>query len=395
MLAYLADPPCVSIRAAFDLDATSPALDKGLRNTLRPPTTCRFLMRLGIFLPNWIGDVVMATPALRAIRKHVDPQSRLVGIMRPYVAKVLAGNAWLDEVVLYKKHSDSPEFGQRAVQRKLRAARLDRIVLLTNSTRTAWMAWRSGTRERIGYGGNLRGWLLTHSLRLPRQVDSGEPLPTIDSYLYLASALGCPLEPPRMELATTPEDEQAADAVWQQLDLPPGEKVVVFNSGGAFGAAKDWPAEYFASLARRVVADHDCHVLVNCGPAERETAREIAAQAGDRRVVSLADVADLPLGLTKACIRRARMLVSTDSGPRFFGIAFDKPVVTLFGPTDPEATRAHYERETCLTLSLDCQPCMEPTCPLGHHRCMRDLSVDNVYAAVAEHLERSSDQEAA
>jgi lipopolysaccharide heptosyltransferase II len=352
-------------------------------------------MRLGIFLPNWIGDVVMATPALRAIRKHVGPQTHVVGIMRPYVAKVLAGNAWLDEVVLYKKQTDCPEFGQRAVQRTLRAARLDRIVLLTNSMRTAWMAWRSGARERIGYGGNWRSWLLTHPLRLPREVVSGVPLATIDSYLYLASSLGCPLEPPRMELATTPTDEQAADAVWQELDLPSGEKVVVFNSGGAFGLAKDWPAEYFASLARRIVAELDCHVLVNCGPAERDTARDIAVRADDRRVVSLADVAELPLGLSKACIRRGRMLVSTDSGPRFFGIAFGKPVVTLFGPTAPQATRTHYDRETCLSLSLDCQPCMKPVCPLVHHRCMRDLSVDRVFAAVAEHLDTSAGQEAA
>jgi lipopolysaccharide heptosyltransferase II len=352
-------------------------------------------MRLGIFVPNWIGDVVMATPALRAIRKHVGPQTHVVGIMRPYVAETLAGSNWLDEVVMYRKRTGQPELETSAVIRKLRAAKLDRILLLTNSLRTAWMAWRSGAPQRIGYGGNWRGWLLTESLRLPRRAGSGGPPPTVDSYLYLASVLGCPAEPPRMELATRAEDERAADAVWQQLHLPPGEKVVVFNSGGAFGATKDWPAEHFAGLARRIVAEHDCHVLVNCGPGERDTARAIVAQAGDRRVTSLADVAELPLGLTKACIRRARMLVSTDSGPRFFGIAFGKPVVTLFGPTDPEATQTHYDRETCLALSLDCQPCMQRICPLGHHRCMRDLTVDRVYAAVASHLTCRAGQEAA
>ena len=83
--------------------------------------------------------------------------------------------------------------------------------------------------------------------------------------------------------------------------------------------------------------------------------------------------AELPIGLTKACIRRARLLVTTDSGPRYLGIAFERPVVTLFGPTDPRLVETHYERETCLSLALDCQPCMERVCPLGHHRCMRDL----------------------
>jgi heptosyltransferase-2 len=87
--------------------------------------------------------------------------------------------------------------------------------------------------------------------------------------------------------------------------------------------------------------------------------------------------------------------VSTDSGPRFFGIAFGKPVVTLFGPTDPQATRTHYDRETSLSLSLDCQPCMQRACPLGHHPCKRDLSVDRVWAAVAGQLESRPTHEAA
>jgi heptosyltransferase-2 len=82
------------------------------------------------------------------------------------------------------------------------------------------------------------------------------------------------------------------------------------------------------------------------------------------------------------------MLVTTDSGPRFFGIAFGKPVVTLFGPTNPAATPTYYEHETSLSLSLDCQPCMERVCPLGHHRCMKELTVDRVYAAVIQQLTR-------
>lgn len=352
-------------------------------------------MRLSIFLPNWVGDVVMATPALRAIRRHVGPQAHIVGVMRPYVAETLAGTSWLDEVVLYRKRTDQPELKQKKLQRELRDASLECALLLTNSFRTAWIAWRSGARERIGFGGNWRSWLLTRALRLPAQASGSEPVPTIDSYLLLASALGCPPEPPRMELATTAEDERAADAVWKQLDLPPGEKVVVLNTGGAFGLAKRWPAEHFAGLAGRIAAEHDYHVLVNCGPAERDMAREIIARAGDRRVVSLADVPELPIGLTKACIWRARMLVSTDSGPRFFGIAFGKPVVTLFGPTDPRSTYTHYERETSLALALDCQPCRQRTCPLGHHRCMQDLTVERVYAAVARSLESSAGQEAA
>ena len=339
-------------------------------------------MRLGVFLPNWIGDVVMATPTLRALRKHVGPEGRVVGVMRPYVAEVLAGNGWIDETICYQK--GQAETASSAV-RQLRAARLDAAVLLTNSLRTAWMAWRSGTPRRIGYARDGRGWLLTTKLYEPRERGRWSPLPQIDSYLNLAYALGCEWEPPRLELATTADDEALADHVWRQLGLT-GQQVAVLNSGGAFGAAKDWPAEHFSSLAKRIAESLGLHVLVNCGPNERDTAREIARQAHDPRVVSLADQPELPIGLTKACIRRARLLVTTDSGPRFFGVAFDVPTISLFGPTNTRWTRTHSELETSVSLGLECQPCMARTCPLGHHRCMRDLSVEMVLAKVREQV---------
>jgi heptosyltransferase-2 len=352
-------------------------------------------MRVAVFLPNWIGDVVMATPALRAVRTHVGPEAHLVGVMRPYVAEVLAGSRWFDEVVSYSKQPKPGECSARETVRRLRSARLDRVLLLTNSFRTAWMAWRTGARERIGYRGDLRGPLLTRQFSIPLDSTTGLPRPTIDAYLELAQHFGCPSESSQLELATTEADEAAADAVWQRLELPPGERVVVFNTGGAFGSAKNWPIEHFAALAQRIATDWDLSVLVNCGPKERDTAREIVARAADPRVVSLADEAELPIGLTKACIRRSRLLVTTDSGPRYLGIAFGRPVVTLFGPTDPRLVATNHEHETCLSLGLDCQPCMERECPLGHHRCMRDLSVDVVHAAAARYLEKDLAESAA
>lgn len=342
-------------------------------------------MRLGVFLPNWVGDIVMATPALRALRKLVGPDGQLVGILRPYVAEVLAANPWLDEQIIYERPSGRFAFTNSAIIRQLQAAQLDVVVLLTNSLRTAWMAWRSGARTRIGFRKDLRSLLLTTPVRMPRAADGG-PIATVDGYTLLASVAGCPPEPPRLELATTAEDELAADAAWQKLRLPPGDRVVVLNCGGAYGAAKLWPAEYFGELARRIVTNDDLHVLVNCGPVERETARNIVAAANSPGVVSLADFDKLPVGLTKECVRRSRLLVTTDSGPRYFGVAFNRPVVTLFGPTDPRRTELAYDREACLSLKLDCQPCMKRTCPLGHHRCLRDLTVDAVYSQVCRML---------
>ncbi len=338
-------------------------------------------MRLGVFLPNWVGDVVMATPALRALRK-VASEGQLIGVMRPYVAEVLGGNAWIDETILYAKNASDAQLAWPAVRRRLREAKLDAVVLLTNSWRTAWMAYRSGAPERIGTAGDLRSPLLTVRVYAPRRGWRQATLPTIVGYLQVAQAAGCAPESTTLELATTAADEAAADGVWQRLGLPRDRRVTVFNTGGAFGAARNWTAEHFAALARKVAKRRGMHVLINCGPAEREAARGIAAAARHPRVVSLADESVLPMGLTKAAIRRSGLLVTTDSGPRFFGVAFGVPTVTLFGPTSTEFTKTYAPHETSVSLGLSCQPCMARTCPLGHHRCMRDLSVERVWTAV-------------
>jgi len=342
-------------------------------------------LKIGVFIPNWIGDVAMATPTLRALRRHYGRDAQLVGILRPYVADVLAGTPWLDEQIFYHPKSRLPEQRTRGVLTQLRAKKFDTIMLLTNSLRSGALAWASGARERVGYARYGRGPLLTHKLYHPRQGRRYLPTPAIDAYLQLAYALGCEWESPRLELATLPADEATADADWTRHRLPPGDRVVVLNSGGAYGAAKLWPSEHFAQLARRIVTEQGLSVLVTCGPAERSVAQQIVQLAGHPRVVSLADE-PISIGLSKACIRRSRLLVSTDSGPRFFGVAFGVPVVSLFGPTHIGWSRTHDPGEITLQHTVPCGPCSRRTCPLKHHDCMQKLAVEQVYTAVCRQL---------
>src|SRR5207248_626650 len=152
-------------------------------------------------------------------------------------------------------------------------------------------------------------------------------------FLEIARRLECEVTSTRTELFTTLADEAAAASAWKRLHLPSVDKTVVcLNTGGAYGPAKDWPTEHFVALARRSAIEADRHVLIVCGPGERAKAREIAERSVDPRVVSLASES-LSIGLTKACIRRAALLITTDSGPRHFAPPFDVPVLTLFGPT--------------------------------------------------------------
>jgi heptosyltransferase-2 len=341
-------------------------------------------MNLAIFLPGWIGDVVMATPALRALRTHFRT-AHLIGVMKPYVAGVLEGGDWFDEWL--PANDGSWSRGILATAARLRRRQVDWAVLFPNSFRSALTAWLGGFRRRVGYARYGRSPLLTDSLD-PVRDSAGRlvPSPVLDAYNRLAERVGCPPPGHRMELFTTATDERAADRIWERTGLHRCPEVVCLNPGAAFGSAKYWPAEYFAELARQLASRRGSGVLVLCGPTERELARSIAAEAAHPSIHSLADHGPLSLGLTKACVRRADLLITTDSGPRHFAAAFGRPVVTLFGPTHVAWTETHYGLAIHLQKKVECGPCQRRVCPLDH-RCMKRLLPAEVFAA-AERLLR-------
>lgn len=343
-------------------------------------------MKIAVFLPNWIGDTVMATPALRGVRTHFA-DAEIVGVMRPYVADVLAGLELIDRSLFYNPRGRDPQQRGWRFVRQLRGERFDLALLLPNSWRSAWLAWISGAPRRVGFARDGRGWLLTDGVRpKPKRT----PHPVIGEYLRLAAELGCKQLDRTMELTTSPDDERALERFWSRHPAQLRTRgVVCLNPGGAFGAAKHWPSEHFGALGRRIAEEHGRTVLVLCGPSERDEARQIVRHAAHPQVVSLSEEPP-SLGLTKAAIRNCELLVTTDSGPRHFAQPFGVPVITLFGPTHIAWSETFYEKAVHLQVKLDCGPCQQRVCPLKHHRCMRELSVDQVYAAVCRALEQQT-----
>jgi heptosyltransferase-2 len=340
-------------------------------------------MKIGIFLPNWLGDLVMATPMLRAMRRHFGSKAWLIGIMRPHLADVLGGTHWLDEQWYFNPRAKEPEVRHWALIHRIRHERMDIALLLPNSVRTALVARLGGAKERIGYSRYGRGPLLTRKLESPQVHGLSTPCPTVDYFLKLSEALGCPPESRRLELSTLPEDERSAELVWSRLGLRSDGRVMAFNGGAAYGDAKVWPSEHFGDLARRVASELDYDVLVMAGPKERGLARAIVERSAHPRVFSMAEQ-PMDLGTAKACIRRTRLMVSTDSGPRHVAAAFGKPVITLYGPMPPVLGENPTVLAIDLRLDLDCIGCMNRVCPLGHHRCMRDLTPDMVFPEIAK-----------
>ncbi len=310
-------------------------------------------------------------------------------MIKPHVAPTLDGGPWFDEILPFDPRAQVPDHRTAALIHRLRADRPDLAVLLPNSFRSAAMAWLGGAKRRVGYARGGRGFLLTDRLVAPRQASGAfEPTPIVDYYLRLARHLACPIDSPRTELYTTAADERAADAAWSRLGLVGDRPVVCLNTGGAFGPAKCWPTEHFAALATRLAVEKSASILVVCGPGERADARAIVAGAAHPRVVSLADE-PLSLGLTKASVRRSALLITTDSGPRHFAAPFGVPELSLFGPTHIAWTRTHHPLAVHLQHRVPCGPCQQPVCPEGHHRCMRDLSPDAVFAAAVRMLGRA------
>ena len=340
-------------------------------------------MKLAIFLPNWLGDVVMATPTLRALRSHFGSEARLVGIMRPYLADLLAGTEWLDEQWFFQPGARESDYRHLPVIRRMRHERFDMAVMLPNSLRPAIMCWLAGIPQPFGYVRNGRGPLLTGKVYPARKNGKRRPLPMVDHYLRLAEVAGCPPGSQRLELTTVEADERSADGVFSRLGLGADQRLITLNSGGAFGGAKLWPIEYFAALAGRIVDELDHNVLVMCGPHERKIAAEVAERSKRDRVRSMAKQ-PMDLGTAKACIRRSRLMVSTDSGPRHLAAALGVPVITLFGPIGPIWSENPTVKAVSLHLDLDC---VGRTCPLGHHKCMRGLGAEMVFGEVAGLIE--------
>jgi len=305
----------------------------------------------------------------------------LVGVVRGVGDRLLKGTRWLDEFVHYDRHWLGSGSLLDALSR-LRTLQCNTAILLSNSFTTAAISWLAGCNRRIGFVRYGRRMLLTDALHAPKTAAGFTPRSATVHYNEALQPLGIAVENQRLELQLTPEEDSLADSVWRKHGLTRLEPVVVLNTGGAYGAAKRWPDEHFARLARKIACQLSLSVVINCGPAERETAAAIAEQASHTRVISLANE-ELSIELSKAVIARAALVVTGDTGPRHVAAAFQRPTIALFGSTDPQWSGNGNPYETMLRLRLDCQPCGKRTCPLLHHRCMRELSVQQVFEAVA------------
>jgi heptosyltransferase-2 len=341
------------------------------------------MKRLVLFLPNWVGDAIQATPLLAALRRHLGPGADLIGLGRPAVLEVLAGQP--DLAALQAKPNAGMKLRNlRRCARLLRQLRPDATLHLTNDLPSVVAAVLAGVPRRVGYARRGRGPLLTDALKAPKAGGRFLPIPAVDYYLGLAGALGWQGEAPPLSLAALPDDAAVAARMLAAFPEPARPLAIVSNSG-AFGPAKLWTDAGVIALCQGLV-QRGMKVLLLGGPAELEQSLANAQAIGDPNVLAAGALHPPSLGLSKALVQKARLLVSTDSGPRHMGPAFGVPTVSLFGPTDPAWTDLKTPLDRWVRLALDCQPCQARDCPLGHHRCMKELAASTVLAAADAQL---------
>lgn len=322
------------------------------------PTTC-------VIQTAFLGDVVLTTPLLSLLAERYGP---LDVVTTPAAASLLETHPAVGDVIRYDKHgTDKGWRGMRKLVSKLRSRRYATVYLPHRSVRSAALALLSGASERVGFADSAAAFSYTR--RVPRPREGHE----VERLLALG---GSPESAPGVSLGLTPSDYAAADD-WLAANGV-GSRFIALAPGSIWGT-KRWP--YYAELAARL--ERPCVVI---GSAADRTLADAIVAAAPGRAVSAAGA--LALRASAALIQRAALLVTNDSAPLHLATAVGTPIVALFGPTVPDFGFGP-RRAGDLSLGRDglaCRPCSKhgpEKCPLGHHRCMRELTVETVVAALA------------
>jgi heptosyltransferase-2 len=326
---------------------------------------------------NWVGDAIMALPALRAVRSRF-PDAEITILARPYVAFIYKDQQVCDNMMFVDD--------QRDMAGEIRAQKFDVVVLLQNAFEAAWFAWRAGIPERIGYARDGRSLLLTKALPVPKP---GE-IPAHEQYYYLellrrAGWLDSLPNESFIKLDVPDGNRQSAAEFLLMNGVKPDSLRVAIGAGASYGSAKCWPPDRFAELANRLQAQSGTDIILFGTRAEAPVSSAIAAGM-HRAPIDLTGktaINDLP-----ALLSQCHLFIGNDSGAMHVAAAVGLPVVAVFGPTDPCGTAPVTPRCSIVQERPYCSPCFLRRCPTDH-RCMTRVTPDAVEAAARQWISSS------
>jgi len=327
---------------------------------------------------NWIGDAIMALPALRAVRARF-PDAKIAILARPYVVDIYRGQKICDELLAYDPKGVHAGIGGRLrLAHELRAQNFDVALLLQNAFDAAWLAWRARIPQRIGYARDRRSLLLTKRIAVPKR---GE-IPPHEQFYYLellrrASWIDSLPQESCVKLDVSQEQARRAEENLLSVGARQDRRRIAIGAGASYGSAKCWPPDSFADFVNRFRLHTDADIILFGTAAEQQVADAIAAgiRGPSISLVGKTTTADLP-----ALLSRCQLFVGNDSGAMHVAAAVGLPVVAIFGPTDPHGTAPITSRCTIVQEKPFCSPCFLRRCPIDH-RCMTSVHCETVASA--------------
>ncbi|MBE0606023.1 MAG: lipopolysaccharide heptosyltransferase II [Deltaproteobacteria bacterium] len=329
---------------------------------------------------NWLGDAVMTTPALAAVRQGL-PDARIALLAKPLVAELFRHHPDVDEVILYERPGrHEGALGRLRLGAELRRRRFDGALLLQNAFDAALIAFLARIPERAGYPTDGRRILLTLPVPLTAGILERHE---VEYYLCLLEGLGIPRpEPAALKLAVTEEEREAMAARLASLGIERGAPIVAINPGATYGSAKRWYPDRFAAVADALSAEWGAAVVVVGSTAEAPLSGEIEAVTCTPPVNLAGKTTVREL---MALLSLSSFLVTNDSGPMHIGAALGVPLVAIFGPTDWRRTSPWSERAKVVRVEIDCSPCRLRVCDRGHE-CMLGVTPGMVLDAARQLL---------
>jgi heptosyltransferase-2 len=324
--------------------------------------------------PNWVGDAVLAIPAMKAVRERF-PEAEITLLVRPWVAGVFTSAPFIDRVWSEPRPAGWTDWMRLA--RGIREKNFDVALLFPNSFESAAMVFLGRVRQRVGYATDGRSWMLTQSIK-----PNTEKRHQIHYYLDLAAALSAPVDHLSIEIEASPEEKSQARKLLASAGIPPGRSFLVLNPGAAYGSAKRWGEERFAEAGDVLASELGIDVAIIGSEKERSIAERIQSLMRSRVAVLNGRTS---LETLVGVISESSLVLTNDSGPMHIAAALGIPTVAVFGPTEHFATGPFGPRTRIVREPVDCSPCMLRDCPIDH-RCMTRVSAGAVVEAARELL---------
>jgi heptosyltransferase-2 len=334
--------------------------------------------RLVVRAPNWLGDAVLALPAMAAIRRHF-PEAHLT-----IAAPAGFADVFREEIAAKPDAILALPSNPRGIRDVLAAGKFELGILFPNSFRSARLFKQAGIGERWGYRRAFRGpWLTRQSVR--PKINGVQH--QADYYRNLVRGFGIPVDDSAPAISLTPATRKRGADVLQRHKVDPERRLVILAPGAAYGQAKQWPPARVAEVAARLIRDRGAMCVMVGASHDRDAARAVESSIGTASAGLIDLTGQTSLPELMGVIAVADAVIANDSGAMHLAAALGRPVTAIFGPTDERATRpvGAAGQENVLTAQVFCRPCHLRDCPIDH-RCMKRVTADMVFAAVSRQL---------